>query len=218
MTAGGTEEPIDSVRSLTNTSTGATGAVLARTFIEKGAEVLLLHAERASIGEVPARRETFVTFADLEAALHHHLADREWDVIVHLAAVGDYSVDAVEVDGVEISVEDRGKIGTGHQVLIRLTPNPKIIDSLKAWSLNPDVLLVGFKLTDDADPARWEQAVEKLLDRGQVDLVVHNDVRHITADRHAASFYDRKGLVTQTMSKQEMAEALWNLLNQGEIA
>ncbi len=218
MTAGGTEEPIDSVRSLTNTSTGATGAVLARTFIEKGAEVLLLHAERASIGEVPAWRETFVTFADLEAALHHHLADREWDVIVHLAAVGDYSVDAVEVDGVEISVEDRGKIGTGHQVLIRLTPNPKIIDSLKTWSLNPDVLLVGFKLTDDADPAKWEKAVEKLLERGQADLVVHNDVRHITADRHAASFYDRKGLVTQTKSKREMAETLWDLLNQGEIA
>ena len=62
MTAGGTEEPIDSVRSLTNTSTGATGAVLARTFIEKGAEVLLLHAERASIGEVPAWRETFVGY------------------------------------------------------------------------------------------------------------------------------------------------------------
>ncbi len=65
MTAGGTEEPIDSVRRLTNTSTGATGAVLARTFVEKGADVLLLHAQRASIGEMPVRCETFVTFADL---------------------------------------------------------------------------------------------------------------------------------------------------------
>ncbi len=117
-----------------------------------------------------------------------------------------------------ISPGDRGKIGTGRQVLIRLTPNPKIIDSLKSWSLNPDVLLVGFKLTDDTDPARWEQAVEKLLYRGQADFVVHNDVRHITADHHEASIYDRKGPVTRTKSKREMAETLWDLLNTGETA
>ena len=79
VTAGGTEEHVDGVRRLTNLSTGATGAVIARHFAEQGAEVLLLHAERASLGDIPVERETFVTFCDLEAALRRRLAERDWD-------------------------------------------------------------------------------------------------------------------------------------------
>ena len=48
VTAGGTEEPIDGVRRLAKLSTGATGATIAAHFAERGAEVLLLHGERAA--------------------------------------------------------------------------------------------------------------------------------------------------------------------------
>ena len=99
VTAGGTEEPVDGVRRLTNSSTGATGGALARHFAEGGAEVLLLHAERAPLSGIPVERETFVTFADLEAALRRILSEDRWDAVVHAAAVSDYSVASVEVDG-----------------------------------------------------------------------------------------------------------------------
>ena len=175
VTAGGTEEPVDGVRRLTNLSTGATGGAIARYFAERGAEVLLLHAERAALGDVPVERETFVTFGELEELLAQRLAEADWDAVVHLAAVSDYTVAEVTVDGVVVPSGDRGKIGSGREVLIRLEPNPKLIDSLKKWSRNPKVRVVGFKLTDDENAASRDRQVRALIERGVADLVVHND-------------------------------------------
>jgi phosphopantothenoylcysteine decarboxylase/phosphopantothenate--cysteine ligase len=217
VTAGGTEEPIDGVRRLTNTSSGATGAVLARHFSERGAEVLLLHAQRALVTNVGCRRECFVSFSDLEGALHRNLSEEAWDVVVHLAAVGDYSIASVEVDGVPFITGGRGKIGTGHEVTLRLAANPKIIDKLHGWSLNPDIIIVGFKLTDEADPTLREKAVQHLMDRARPEFVVHNDLCEIGPEHHKATFFDRTGLIARSETKDEMARTLWHLISKGVI-
>lgn len=216
ITAGGTEEPLDGVRCLTNSSTGATGGALARFFSERGAEVLLLHAERAPLANVAVERETFVTFADLGRALEDQLSTRDWDVVVHLAAVGDYSVASLEVDGREIPPAGEGKVASGHEVVVRLAPNPKLIDSLKRWSRNPAVRVVGFKLTDEPDAESRAAQIRALLDRGVADLVVHNDVREIDARCHLTTIHDRQGPIIHTETKQHLAAELWRLLAAGE--
>jgi phosphopantothenoylcysteine decarboxylase/phosphopantothenate--cysteine ligase len=212
VTAGGTEEPVDGVRRLTNTSTGATGGVLARSFAEHGAKVLLLHAERAPLASIAVERDTFVTFADLENALRRHLGSDDWDAVIHLAAVSDYTVSSVEVDGSPVPHGDQGKIGSGHEVVIRLSPNPKLIDSLKRWSRNKAILVIGFKLTNSPDPAARTTHVRALLDRSTVDFVVHNDLGDLTAAHHPAEIWGRRGALVQTATKEELAEALWALL------
>ncbi len=212
ITAGGTEEPLDGVRRLSNISTGATGGVLAQAFAKRGAEVLLLHAERAPLGDLPVACDTFVSFADLEQLLHDHLGAGDWDVVVHLAAVGDYRVDALEVDGVTVEAGEKGKIGSGRDVVIRLAPSPKLIDSLRAWSRNPRIKVVGFKLTNDPDPASRLRQVRTLADRGVADLVVHNDLVDVGAERHLATVYRGGEAVAQVSSKDELASELWRLL------
>ena len=212
VTAGGTEEPVDGVRRLTNTSTGATGGVLAQTLAENGAEVLLLHAARAPLDLIAVQRDTFVTFADLENALRRHLGASDWDAVVHLAAVSDYSVASVDVDGHSVPHGDQGKIDSGHEVVIRLTPNPKLIDSLKSWSRNRAIRVIGFKLTNDPDPADRAARVRALLDRGAIDFAVHNDLGEMTAHRHPAEIWSRQGPLHRTATKKELAEALWALL------
>jgi phosphopantothenoylcysteine synthetase/decarboxylase len=212
MTAGGTSEPVDGVRRLTNTSTGATGAVLAEAFARLGAEVLLLHAEDARIGEMAVDRESFVTFDDLEAALRRLLGECRWDAVVHLAAVSDYRVASLEVDGRHVAADGRGKIGTGSEVVIRLAPNPKLIDSLKQWSANPETVVVGFKLTDDPDPGSRAGQVDRLIARGVADFVVHNDASEIDGTRHLATVHSSDGVVSQTESKEDLAAALYRLL------
>ena len=212
VTAGGTEEPVDGVRRLTNTSTGATGGVLARSFAEHGAEVLLLHAARAPLDSVAVERDTFVTFDDLENALRRHLGAIDWDAIVHLAAVSDYSVASIEVDGRSVPHGHQGKIGSGHEVVIRLSPKPKLIDSLKTWSRNKAIQVIGFKLTNDPDRAVRATRVQALLDRSAVDFAVHNDLGDMTADHHPAEIWGRRGPLVQTATKEELAEALWALL------
>ena len=215
ITAGGSEEPIDGVRRLTNLSTGATGAALARHFAARGADVLLLHAERAAVGAMPCPCETFVTVADLEAVLRRLLARSRWDAVLHLAAVSDYAVDAVEVDGVALAPGARGKIDSGHEVVLRLRPNPKLIDGFRSWSANPTVRVVGFKLTDELDQAKREAQVQTLLARGVADLVVHNDLSEIVDGRHRASIYDRTGLLQTVETKETLARALYEWVGKG---
>ena len=216
ITAGGTEEPLDGVRRLTNTSTGATGLALATAFAEGGTEVVLLHAGRIDVNELPFETIPFLTFDDLATALQELLDEREFDAVIHLAAVSDYRLASVEADGRTVDVTGRGKIGSGHELLLRLTPNPKLIDRLRQWSRNPNLVVVGFKLTDDPEPAARKARVAALLERGAADLVVHNDIREIDSERHLAAIHGQAGLLAETRNKNELAGALYRLLADGE--
>jgi phosphopantothenoylcysteine synthetase/decarboxylase len=216
ITAGGTEEPLDGVRRLTNSSTGATGLALARAFADWGAEVVLLHGERVPVDGLPFETIPFLTFDDLARALERVLGKREFDAVIHLAAVSDYRLASMEVDGRAVEISGRGKIGSGHEMLLRLTPNPKLIDSLREWSSNPAVVVVGFKLTDDPDPAARKASVDALLERRAADLVVHNDIREIDGERHLAVIHGQGGPVVKTGNKNELAGALLRLLANGE--
>jgi phosphopantothenoylcysteine synthetase/decarboxylase len=216
ITAGGTEEPLDGVRRLSNTSTGATGLELARTFAARGAEVHLLHAERITVGDLKAQTTRYLTFDDLKSSLGHLLGSRHFDAVIHLAAVSDYGLASLEVDGRSLDRPVRGKIPSGREVVIRLRPNPKLIDRLRSWSKNPDLRVVGFKLTDDPDPGSRRTQVEALLGRGVADLVVHNDIREIDEGRHLAAIYSNHGAIEKTSDKNELAEALYRLLAAGE--
>jgi hypothetical protein len=73
--------------------------------------------------------------------------------------------------------------------------------------------VVGFKLTDEPDPARRVDQVRALLVRGVADLVVHNDVREIDEERHLATIHDCRGQVLQTETKEQLAKELWRLLS-----
>ena len=134
------------------------------------------------------------------------------DAIIHLAAVSDYSVASIDVDGRSVAHGNQGKIGSGHEVVIRLSPNPKLIDSLKTWSRNKSIRVIGFKLTNEPDPALRTTRVRALLDRSAVDIVVHNDLGKITAHSHPAEIWSRQGPLVRTATKKELAEALWALL------
>ena len=214
ITAGGTAEPIDGVRRIVNTSTGATGATIARVFAAHGVEVVLLHAEDALASDIDVDQEAFVTFADLEDALRRRLSEDDFDAVIHLAAVSDYSVASIEIDGDASSFGPDGKIASGHEVLVRLTPNPKLQDSLRSWSRNTAIQIVAFKLTNEPDPGVRAGKIRKLLDRGTCDLAVHNDLAGITDDRHEAEVWPQRGPIVRTATHTELAETLLGLLRE----
>ena len=216
VTAGGTEEPIDGVRRLVNSSTGATGLVIADRLRAHGADVLLLHSARVDASGFQGEKTLFLTFDDLSDALQNLLGSRPFDAVIHLAAVSDYHLAGIEVDGKPLESGERGKIGSGHELLLRLAPNPKLIDGLRAWSSNPDLTVVGFKLTDEKDKAERAAKVRALLQRGVADYVVHNDINEISVDQHIATVYSPSGVAAETRTKNELAEALCGLLAVGE--
>jgi len=175
VTAGGTFEPIDGVRGLSNTSTGATGAGIAAHFRRAGHDVVFLHGRGAVQPAEPGAAEEFVTFADLDAALGRWLGTTPFDAIIHAAAVSDFGVAAIEVDGRE-QPPAATKLDSAKSIRLRLATHPKLVDGLRARSCRADLRVVAFKLTRGADRTTALHAVTGLLRRAQPDWVVHNDL------------------------------------------
>jgi phosphopantothenoylcysteine decarboxylase/phosphopantothenate--cysteine ligase len=183
VTSGGTAEPIDGVRVLTNTSTGATGALIATHLSRAGHEVVLLRAKNSHPAEGASREETFVTFAQLDTALRRLIAAERFDAVIHAAAVSDYSLDMVVMaDGATpLAAGSEGKLASGGAPLLRLKPNPRLIDGLRGLGAER-FMLIAFKLTHGAEAAHATAAVQKLFAHSGADYVVHNDLSARRAD------------------------------------
>lgn len=211
ITSGGTSEPIDGVRVLTNTSTGATGAGLATYFARRGHVVSLLRANQAQRPDAPCREELFETFADLDAALTQELATHDYDAVIHAAAVGDFSVAAIEVGGV-VQSTGRGKLSSDVAPTLKLRRNPKLLDALRARSRNPAIRIVAFKLTREASEGEVAWAVCSLFATGVADFVVHNDLA-ARADAFPADIWSRDGKIARACpDRSAIAPALEDLL------
>jgi len=215
VTAGGTAEPVDGVRVLTNTSTGATGAGIATQLARTGHEVVLLRARGAMAAAAggPCREETFVTFAELDAALRRLLGTGRFDAVIHAAAVSDYGVDSIiSADGV-VPAGVSGKIESGRAPLLRLHPHPKLVDGLRGLSPRP-LTVVAFKLTHGADAAQAEAAVRQLFAHSGADYVVHNDLAVRTdAQTFPSTIYRLDGaLVVHCADRSTLSAALEPLL------
>lgn len=211
VTSGGTREPIDGVRHITNFSSGTTGAALADAFAAAGCDVTLVRARDAvrpadgRVVEVP-----FASVADLDAAVRTELAAHHYDAVIHAAAVSDFVVDAVVVDGVRHPAPLVGKLDSARSLSVELVPSPKILPRLRGYSRNPSIVVVGFKLTNGATAAEAAAAVQRQLDTADVDAVVHNDLTEMDhgRDRHVATVHGRHGVVGRAGSNAELAAVL----------
>lgn len=214
VTSGATAERLDGVRVLTNTSTGHTGADIARHLAAAGHQVTLLRAASAPTAGGGVRDETFVTFADLDAALGRLLGTVDFDVVIHAAAVGDFGLGAMWVDGVEHAAGG-AKLDSGRKVLIELRPQPKLVDTLRERSRNPALAVIAFKLTDGADPVAAQAAVATLFQRAGVDLVVHNDntARGVDPGRFPSTIHRRgDGATIPCATRADLATQLTHLI------
>jgi phosphopantothenoylcysteine decarboxylase/phosphopantothenate--cysteine ligase len=209
VTSGGTAEPIDSVRVLTNTSTGRTGAGLATYLAERGHDVVLLRA-RTAAAAVGCREETFFTFAELDAALTRLLGSGYFDAVIHAAAVSDFGVEAVVVDG-RANPPGAAKLESGAApVALRLRANPKLVDTLRVRSHNPALQVVAFKLTNGATAAAAREAVRALFAHSGADWVVHNDLAEWTGggDFPAQLHGPAGGQMVRCATRRELAVLL----------
>jgi phosphopantothenoylcysteine decarboxylase/phosphopantothenate--cysteine ligase len=167
VTSGATREPIDSVRFISNLSSGRTGAAICEALAARGFDVTQLHGIDSAQAPRAARREAFGDHASLDAALRRLLADGAYDAVIQAAAVGDYSV-AETAPG--------AKLASGQERVLHLRPNPKIIDRIRSHAQGRPLTLIGFKLTHDPDPDSRARAARVLMQRSGADYVVQNDV------------------------------------------
>jgi phosphopantothenoylcysteine decarboxylase / phosphopantothenate---cysteine ligase len=160
VTAGGTREPIDSVRFIGNRSSGRMGVALAGEARRRGARVTLLAANVAVPAPAGVEVVSTPTAADLE---REALARSGADVIVMAAAVADYRLP-------EPANGKRPKDGAAWT--LELAPTTDIAQALGA-ARSAGQVLVAFGAEHGAEGLERKR---RMLADKNVDLVVYNDV------------------------------------------
>jgi phosphopantothenoylcysteine decarboxylase/phosphopantothenate--cysteine ligase len=160
VTAGGTREPLDSVRFLGNRSSGRMGAALAAEARRRGAEVTLVASNLA----VPAPVGVDVVDAPTaEDVARETLARDDADVVVMAAAIADYR---------PANAEEGKRPKDDEPWTVTLEPTADVLRELGSRRTNGQ-LLVGFAA--DEGGRGLERAREKLANK-KADLIVFNDV------------------------------------------
>ncbi len=208
ITAGGTKEYIDGVRYIGNSSSGKTGANIADYLSSLGHEVTWLGANSAIRPQSDIEQLYYETFDDLAATLQQALANNHYDVVFHAAAVSDFKVAAVLLNGQKLEAGRDVKLPTADAIQLKLTKQPKLLSSLKHWSSNKDLKVVAFKLTNSTDEQVRQSAVEKLTSQSAVDLVAHNDLQQISQHSHAFNLYKDLQTAVYCADAQALVDAV----------
>jgi phosphopantothenoylcysteine decarboxylase/phosphopantothenate--cysteine ligase len=198
VTSGPTQEPVDSVRFLSNRSSGKMGIAIARAALLMGAEVTLVTGPTSVPVPIDATSVRVRTAQEmLEAALEH---SEGADLIIGAAAVADYRP-AHPVEG---------KLRRSDAAMnLELVPNPDIIAKLAAH--RPAARVVGFA----AEPGtELEEAIQKLSRKGLFAIAV-NDVSDASigfdSDENELTLVLSDGSTQNSDRQSKLACALWLL-------
>ena len=162
ITAGGTREPIDSVRYVGNSSSGRMGFALAHAAAARGAEVTLLAANVALEPPPGVECREVVTAAELMQACEE--AFPSCDVLLMAAAVADFTPSAPRDGKIKKSGQERLELD--------LKPTPDVLAGLASRRRDGQTL-IGFAA--EHGERAIDHGREKLTAKG-LDAVVVNDI------------------------------------------
>ena len=209
VTAGGTAEPIDAVRFITNRSSGRQGFALAQTALDLGAEVTLIAGITHLPTPVGARRVDVSTAQEMLAAVLEAVPGA--DALLMAAAVADFQPEAPS--------DQKIKKASGiPKISLQLTPDIlAAVTHMKEESGFPKVT-VGFA----AESRDLLENARQKLESKKLDLIVANDITTVDAgfavEDNRVTLLDAQGGVEELplMSKAEVAwivcEKMMNLL------
>ncbi len=178
ITAGPTYEPIDTVRGITNRSSGKMGYAVAQAAVEAGAEVTLVSGATSLAAPSGVDRVDVLTAGEM----HREVMKRakQADVFIAVAAVADYRPTAPKSHKI--------KRGNGH-LSLELEANPDILAEVAALPKGP--FCVGFAAeTEDLMANAQEKRKKK-----RVPLLAAN-LAHETfgKDTNALTLFDDSGV------------------------
>jgi len=162
VSAGGTREPIDSVRFLGNSSSGRMGLALAEAALARGADVTLVAANVSLASSDAIARRDVGTAAELQDACQEAFPD--CDVLLMAAAVADFRPASPS----EGKIKKSGRAS----LALELEPTDDVLAALAAQR-RADQTLVGFAAEHGANTL--DLARRKLVEKG-VDAIVANDI------------------------------------------
>ncbi len=196
VSAGGTQEPIDPVRVITNRSSGKMGYAIAEAARDRGASAVLVTAPTALPDPVGVRMVRVNTALEMRDAITRECASA--DALIMAAAVADWRPASAHAQKV--------KKGAADTWVVELVKNPDIIASVQGQRL----VKVGFA-AESEDLLRNAQA--KLVSKG-LHLIIANDITAqdsgFAADTNKVVILDREGGVEDLplLSKYEVGHRI----------
>lgn len=194
VTAGGTQEPIDPVRIISNRSSGKMGYAIAEAARDRGAEVTLITTPTALGKPVGIKIVAVETAAQMKTEVEKSVVDS--DVLIMAAAVADYQV--AEVSTAKIKKESG-------DLTLKLVHTPDILAEVKG-----NFLKIGFAAESQDLIANARKKVEKK----KLDLIVANDITEehsgFGADTNKVVLIGKDGMPESlpVMSKRAVAERI----------
>ncbi len=215
VTAGGTQEPLDPVRTLTNRSSGRQGYALAQAALDQGAQVVLVSTAAGLPTPVGVRLVPVGTAQEMLAAVLNELPQS--DALLMAAAVADFRPASTAAEKIK---KDSGVPD------LRLEPTPDILSAVaeeRARSGFPRVV-VGFA----AESQDLLENARAKLERKRLDLIVANDISaddsgfEVATNRvtllGASGDVDALPLMTKAEVAEEVLEWVLPLLEKGGAA
>lgn len=195
VTAGGTREPIDSVRYIGNSSSGRMGIELAKAARDAGANVTLIAANI----DLPLPKGIEVTRVstvdELELAM-----DRDCDVMIMAAAVSDFRVQNPYL----------GKLKRSAGLNLELTPTKDLIANYAAN--HPGKVHIAFALAEESKEKLIEIARGKLWDKS-VTAVIGNSFEALGSPETLVQFVTKDNAVELTGTKTDVSKAIIGLVS-----
>ena len=200
---GGTYEPIDSVRGITNKSSGKMGLELAKEAYIRGADLKLVVANVSvdipSVFDV-VRVETSAEMNDVVLSLIP-----DYDIFISTAAVSDF----------EFRQKSDKKIDSSSSLFLNLKPTTKILRQIK--KINPDIFLVGFKAEFNISREDIIGCARRQISDAGTDLVIANDISknncHFGSDNNEVLIVDEEVVSVPLASKKEIAKTICDVIS-----
>ena len=203
ISLGGTYEPIDSVRGITNKSSGKMGLALAKEAYIRGADLTLVVAN-VSV-EIPSVFDVIrvETSSEMNEAILRLVPD--FDIFISAAAVSDF----------EFRKKSDKKIDSSSSLFLNLKPTTKIIRQIK--DINPDIFLVGFKAEFNISKDEIIECARKQIADAGTDLVIANDISkencQFGSDNNEVLIVDDEVLTVPLASKREIAKSIFDVIS-----
>ena len=199
VTAGGTQEPLDPVRLLTNKSSGKQGYALAQAALDAGGTVVLVSATAVPSVPVGAR---LISASTAEEMMEIVLAESAGaDALIMAAAVADFRPKQVAKN----KLKKRDGVPK-----IALEVVPDILAAVTGMGSQRPRVVIGFA----AESRDLLQNAEAKLKTKKLDMIVANDISApdsgfgVDTNRVTLLFSDSSKQSLSLMSKQEVAEGI----------
>jgi phosphopantothenoylcysteine decarboxylase / phosphopantothenate---cysteine ligase len=152
VTSGACREPVDDVRVLTTRATGMMGKAVALEAFRLGADVTVVHRDTFTC----VRNIAVSSAEEMRRAVLDFCGDHRVDFYISAAAISDFSPQRTP-----------GKIPSGTEVTVRLTPLPKLLPEV-AGACKGSPVIVAFKLGNDE-----EERARQMIEEGVAMVVIN---------------------------------------------